>query len=179
MQEGAELFLSKVILPDGVSDYEVHQHLYCQFDRTERGFLYKRNGRSVVLLSVERPKRPSLELSVDCFMSGIPMPFSSDLIITKTRSAGKGNRGTRYDVRDHYDRREWIRKKLKGIADIPFVRFRDRVITIKGGTKRIVAGCTGTIVIVDRGAFVRVLQEGIGRGRAFGCGLIWIPEVMS
>lgn len=172
------MFLSEVLLPPGVTDYEVHQHLYCQFDRDERGYLYRREGDKVRMLSVERPKRNNRELDVMTLPVMVPMPFTADLIITRARFE-RGKTGARYDVRDHEQRREWLRRQLQDVADVPFARFRDRMITIKGGTRRLVASCTGTLVIRDRYAFARILQTGIGRGKAFGCGLIWMPEVME
>lgn len=172
------MFLSEVLLPPGVTDYEVHQHLYCQFDRDDRGFLYRREGDNIKMLSVERPKRHCRKLNVMNIPVMIPTPFTADIIITRCKFI-RGTKGQRYDVRDHHERRQWLRRQLQEAADVPFVRFHDRMITIKGGTRRLVASCTGTLVIRDRYAFARILQSGIGRGKAFGCGLIWIPEVMG
>lgn len=172
------MFLSEILLPEGVSDYEVHQHLYCQFDREDRGYLYRRIGRTVKMLSVERPKRPATKISALDIPVMTPVTFSADLIITRTKFV-RGSKGNRYDVRDHDERRAWLRKQLGDAADVPFARFRDRIITIKGGTRRLAARCTGTLVVRDRSGFARLLQQGVGRGKAFGCGLIWLPEVME
>lgn len=172
------MFLSDVLLPEGISDYEVHQHLHCQFDREERGYLYRRIGRKVKMLSIERPKRPATEVSILDMPVMQPLPFAADLIITRCKAI-RGTRGYRYDVRTHDERMAWLRRQLQEVADVPFARFRDRMITIKGGTRRLVASCTGTLVVRDRGGFARLLQQGVGRGKAFGCGLIWIPEVME
>lgn len=168
------MFLSTLAMPWQVDDYEVHQHLHLQFEREGRGFLYRREGESVKVLSIERPKCPSRELPLPALRLGHPVTFTADLIITRTTSQGK-----RYDVRDHDQRREWLRKQLSGCADVPFARFRDRVITIKGGVKRIVASTTGTLIVTDASNFAAKLQAGVGRGRAFGCGLLWLPELMS
>lgn len=172
------MFLSEVLLPSGVDDYEVHQHLHCQFDRDTRGYLYRRVGSRIRVLSIERPKRPSLELDILSIPVMQPLPFTADLIITRCKAI-RGTRGYRYDVRTHDERIAWLRRQLQEVADVPFTRFRDRMITIKGGTRRLVASCTGTLVVRDRGGFARLLQQGVGRGKAFGCGLIWIPEVME
>lgn len=172
------MFLSEVLLPDGVSDYEVHQHLYCQFERDDRGYLYRRDGNRVRMLSFERPNRPSRELDIMSIPVMQPVPFAADLIITRCKFI-RGEKGKRYDVREHGERRAWLRRQLQEVADVPFVRFHDRMITIKGGTRRLVASCTGTLVVRDRGGFARLLQQGVGRGKAFGCGLIWIPELMN
>lgn len=172
------MFLSEILLPNGVTDYEVHQHLYCQFDRDERCYLYRRTGRKIQMLSVEKPKRKSKLITLESIPVMTALPFSADLIITRCKFI-RGTKGQRYDVRDHEERRQWLRRQLQDVADVPFARFRDRVITIKGGTKRLVASCTGTLIIRDRSAFARKLQEGVGRGKAFGCGLIWIPEVLE
>jgi len=172
------MFLSKVILPPGVSDYEVHQHLHLQFEREGRGFLFRRVGDAVDMLSIERPKRPSTELPSAKLRPRFPMPFCADLVITRAKFE-RGKAGVRCDVRDHEERRAWLRQQLVGCADVPFARFRDRWITLQNGTRRLVAQCTGTLVITDATSFAEKLQTGIGRNKAFGCGLIWIPEVME
>lgn len=172
------MFLSKLKLPAGISDYEAHQHLHLQFDREGRGFLFRRVGDDVHMLSIERPKCPSKELPLGGFRPSYPLPFSADLVITATRFQ-RGKAGQRYDVRDNDQRRAWLRKQLAECADVPFARFHERWIVMQNGTRRLVASCTGTLVIKDASQFAQVLQTGIGRNRAFGCGLIWIPEVME
>ncbi len=172
------MFLSTLKMPPGVDDYEIHQHLHLQFEREGRGFLFRMNGNQVHMLSIERPKCPSHELPLDHLRPYCPLPFAADLIITRTKFT-PGEPGRRHDVRDHDKRREWLRRQLYGCADVPFARFRDRMITIGNGTKRLVAHTTGTLLVTDAAQFALKLQSGIGRGRAFGCGLIWIPEVMD
>lgn len=172
------MFLSSLKLPPGVSDYEVHQHLHLQFDQTGRTFLFRREGDAVRMLSIVRPKCPSTELPLEHLRPSHPLPFAADLIITKSHAA-PGKRGDRRDVRDQVERRDWLRRQLQDCAEVPFARFRDGWITLGNGTRRIVARTTGTLVVTDATRFAARLQEGIGRGRAFGCGLIWIPEIMD
>lgn len=172
------MFLSKLTLPSGVTDYEVHQHLHLQFDRAGRGFLFRIEKGAALMLSIDRPKCRHKELPLSAFRAGYPLPFCADLVITKTRAVS-GKPGQRYDIRDHDERRAWLRKQLQECADVPFVRFRDKWMTLGNGTRRIVASCTGTLSVTAPADFARLVQAGVGRSRAFGCGLIWIPEVMQ
>ena len=175
------MFLAALKMPHGVSDYEVHQHLHLQFNRPDRPFLFRRDNHCTSLihmLSIERPMCPSVELSLDRLRPQYPMPFAADLIITRSTSI-PGQRGQRRDVRDHDDRRKWLREKLNECADVPFARMNERWLQLPNGTRRLVVSTTGTLVITDAARFAARLQAGIGRGRAFGCGLIWIPEVMD
>lgn len=172
------MFISELIFPAEVSDYELHQHLHLQFDRDGRGFIFRRRADVVLMLSIEQPKCPSFELHVEKFLIRHPLPFSADLIITKTKF-NRGKAGARYDVRNNDERREWLSEQLKECAKIDFARFNEKTIRIKGNVKRLVATVTGTLTITDTSYFARKLQNGIGRGRAFGCGLIWIPSIMK
>lgn len=172
------MFLSTLTMPPGVDDYEIHQHLHLQFEREGRGFLFRRDGEQVRMLSIERPKCPSRELPLAHLRPHCPLPFAADLIITRTKFE-RGKAGKRYDVRDHDERRDWLRRQLADCAEVPFARFRDRMITLGNGARRLVAQTTGTLLVTDAARFAAKLQGGVGRGRAFGCGLLWMPEVMG
>lgn len=173
------MYISELTMPPGVDDYEIHQHLHLQFARPDRAFLYRRDDDTVRMLSIERPKCPSRELPPAHLRPHCPLPFAADLIITRAKfERGRSKPGRRYDVRDHDERRDWLRKQLADCAEVPFARFRDRMIALGNGTRRLVASTTGTLLVTDTARFAAKLQAGIGRGRAFGCGLIWIPEVM-
>lgn len=173
------MFLSAPVLPPQVLDHEVHQHLHFQFDRKDRCFLYRRDGAHTIMLSVERPKLQHVHLPVERLHISHPVSFAADLVITRAEHIGPTSRGRRVDIRDHDHRRAWLRRALDGAALVPFARFEDRSFTLANGVRRIIAQTTGCIQITDPGAFAAVLQTGIGRGRAFGCGLLWIPEAMQ
>lgn len=172
------MFLSTLTMPPGMDDYEIHQHLHLQFEREGRGFLFRRDGDRVKMLSIERPKCPARELPLDHLRPHFPLPFAADLIITRTKFA-QGESGKRYDIRNHDERRDWLRRQLTGCANVPFARFREKMITLGNGTRRLVAQTTGTLLVTDAARFAWKLQTGVGRGRSFGCGMIWIPEVME
>jgi CRISPR-associated protein Cas6/Cse3/CasE subtype I-E len=167
------MFLSDVRIPKEVSTYEVHQHLHILFENGQRPFLFRREGESVQMVSIQPPKHPHKAIPLERFLAHHPYAFVSDLIITKAHQS------RRYDVRDPDERRAWMRAKLAGMADVPFCRFQDKVITIKGGVKRIVAQATGTLIVKDTTAFAGLVQSGLGRGRAFGCGLVWMPALFG
>jgi len=172
------MFITRLTLPSSIEDYEVHQHLHAYFDDGSRAFIYHKRQNRVVMLSIVRPSIPCDTVEPSQYRASRPFSFESDLMITKTKFI-RGQAGTRYDIKDPSERREWLKKQLQGVAEIKFARFRHGERTIKGGLKRHYANCTGVLEIKEPMDFLKKIQEGIGRGKAFGCGMIYIPDLMG
>lgn len=168
------MFISKLKMPTGVSDYEYHQHLHHQFEGEERQFLYRVQGDTVKMLSIVPPKCPSTELKLGSLRPNYPLPFQARLVITRQPMKGK-----REDVRCPHKRMDWLKRQLDDRADVLFARFNDNWITLGNGTRRLVADVTGTLNVTNTARFAALLQAGMGRSKAFGCGLLWMPEVME
>lgn len=169
------MFLSHVRLP-AVSDYEVHQHLHKLFDAEKRCFIFRRQTpEDVLMLSIIRPRHPHRTIELKRIHTGRPLSFAADLRPVKASSRFKGGKE---DIVGHFQRRDWLKRKLNGAAKLHFIRFEDGWITTKNGVHLLVAQATGVLEIQDRTTFATLLQSGIGRGRAFGCGMIYLPEIM-
>jgi len=168
------VFLSQVKLPN-IPTYEVHQHLHTLFDDGPRKFLYRRMDDGYLMLSITRPHHPCTELPLSSIPTGRPVSFAADLVITKRE---KAHGYKRREIHDRFRRRDWLKRQLGDAATLRFVRFEDEIIRIKNGVTARVAQTTGVIEVHDRGRFASLLQFGIGKNRAFGCGLIYLPEIM-
>jgi CRISPR-associated protein Cas6/Cse3/CasE subtype I-E len=163
------------------SDYEVHQHLHHIFGEHDRCFLWRWDGHgSVVVLSTVRPLPtvPWRAVALDDLPSGKPLAFALRFVAARCKPR-PGRVGAKVPIRAMSERRVWLADHLaRAGATLRFVEMKDCMIDIK--TARVVgADATGVLVIEDRARFAAHLQSGIGRNRAFGCGLIWLPEVMS
>jgi len=174
------MFLSRVATTAG-SDYEVHQHLHHIFSEQERCFLWRwGSDDTVVVLSTVRPLPtvPCRVVALDDLPSGKPLGFALRFVAARCKSR-PGRIGTKVPIRSMSERRAWLADHLaRAGATLRFVEMRDCEVDIK--TARVVgADATGVLVIDDRARFAAHLQAGIGRNRAFGCGLIWMPEVMA
>lgn len=168
------MFLSRIQIPEGIADYEVHQHLHHQFTTAERVFLFRRvaPGR-VVMLSIVAPRCPHVELPRDALRVGHPISFELDAIATVTQA------GKRMDLTQPQTLRQWLSRQLDGAAVVRFARFDFRWMCLGNGVKRRVATCSGVLEITDVAEFSLSLQAGIGRTKHMGCGLIHLPELMG
>ncbi len=168
------MFLSRVTIPP-VSAYEVHQHLHPYFDAPTRRFIYRRmSDTDVLMLSVVRPRTRHAMLDIATIPCGRPLSFAADLVIQK--HVARVDR--RVDLRGRFERRAWLKRKLEGAATLRFVRFEDAWLQVKPRTRVVLVQATGVLEITDRAKFVQLLQQGIGRNKFCGCGLIWLPEIM-
>ncbi len=169
------MFMSHVKLPR-VSDYEVHQHLHKLFDSEQRRFLFRRMGeQDYLMLSITKPRHPAKPLTLDGIETGRPLSFAADLVIQKSSRRYKSGKE---DIKDRFGRRDWLKRQLGDAASLRFVRFEDDWIRLKSGMRRLLVQTTGVIEIHDRARFATLLQFGIGRNKAFGAGLIYLPEIM-
>jgi CRISPR-associated protein Cas6/Cse3/CasE subtype I-E len=174
------VFLSRLVTT-ARSDYEVHQHLHHLFGERDRCFLWRWDSPgTVVVLSAVRPVPtvPCRAVVLDDLPSAKPLAFALRFVAVRCKPR-PGRVGAKVPIRAMSERRAWLADHLaRAGASLRFVAMRDCEIDIK--TARVVgADATGVLVIEDRARFAAHLQAGIGRNRAFGCGLIWLPEVMA
>lgn len=163
------------------TDYEVHQHLHHLFDAKERVFLWRREGHDVRILSTIRPVQtvPCRSIGTEDVPAGKPMSF--ELRFVAARCVRRDGRlGAKVPLRGMRERRLWLADKLRDSgAELRFAEITDDAVTAKDGLIIKAAKATGVIVIVDRARFAARWQAGFGRNRAFGCGLLWMPEVCA
>lgn len=165
------------------TDYEVHQHLYHLFDDGARMFLWRWAGvGSVHVLSIVPPVQTikARRIDVDAFPSGTPLSFETRIVAARCKQHAGRRHGAKVPLLRHEERRQWLAGKLQAAgAELCFARCEDARIVAGDGLVIIGADITGMLVIHDRARFAAHLQAGFGRNRAFGAGLIWIPEVMT
>ncbi len=184
-------------------DYSLHRVVYSLFEdrRSEAeknasvpsGFLYAdkggdSNGRLILLLSDREPLKPAhgtLESKpvVEKFLAFDSYRF--EVLINPTRRDSKSRKIIA--LRDREEIARWFIDKapaswgftvqpatlqLKTLQVKQFVKQAHSVT--HGG-----AELTGDLEVVDRALFIKSFQQGIGRGRAFGFGLLQIAPITS
>lgn len=169
------MFLTEVMLPRNIKDYEVHQYLHCFFDDGNRNFLFRRECDNILMTSRCRPKNDiTKNLRRELFKAGNSYVFIGRFDITKKNIQS----GRRIDIVEFQERRDWLVRKLTGIAEVKYCRVNHGNFISKGELKRYCADMSGVINIKDSLRFIEVLTTGLGRSKAFGCGLIYLPEIM-
>lgn len=134
-----------------------------------------------------KPFTPALE-------PGTPLDFEIRLNATRVVTSPDG-RKDRTDVWDavfgvdRHDPRsphvvygEYLRRKLDGVAEICEARVveRGQVRPRRGDRSRpiafVAANLVGTLRVIDPAAFRETVMAGIGRSKAFGCGLLCLSR---
>jgi len=176
--------VAQVEIPDHIPPYTVHQYLYGYFPQHPRDgmrpFLFRRAERRCLLVSRIRPACPHIEIVLD---AGRTYPFEALLVPTrKTRDAG--GKLMEIPIAANADRRAWLTAVCARFGgSVGFCQWfnRDRVQFHHGDGHKITlqpAQVKGMIVLTDPPAFTEMLLRGLGRGKAFGYGLLVLPEIM-
>jgi CRISPR system Cascade subunit CasE len=182
-------------------DYSLHRVVYSLFEdrRTEAeknasvpsGFLYAdkggdSKGRLILLLSDREPRKPEhgvLESKVidDKFLNFDHYRF--EVVINPTKRDSKSRK--LIALRDCDEIADWFIEKAP--ATWGFTVHSDtlqvQTLQVKQFVKQnqsVTHGCaelTGELEVVDRALFLKSFQQGIGRGRAFGFGLLQIAPL--
>lgn len=164
------------------TDYEVHQHLHHLFDVEKRCFLWRWAGPSEVnVLSSQRPIQtvPHAALPLDRLVVGRPLAFAMRFVAARCKPR-EGRHGAKVPLRGMAERRDWLKDKLAAAgAELLFAELSDVTIDAGDGLRIVGAEATGMLRIDDRARFAAHMQAGFGRNRAFGCGLLWLPEIMA
>lgn len=174
--------------------YSVHRVVYDLFDpvRAEgdqghSGILYvdrgeRRQERLVLVLSNRQPRVPAcgtLETRVlqDAYLDFPAYRF--EIVVNPVR---RDNRTRKImPVRGRASVARWFVDKAPAwgfsVQEESLQVIEITVDTFSKGTERVTLGkarLTGTLHVTDRQRFGQSLRQGIGRGRAFGCGLLQI-----
>ncbi|NEX11770.1 MAG: type I-E CRISPR-associated protein Cas6/Cse3/CasE [Prosthecochloris sp.] len=182
-------------------DYSLHRVVYSLFEdrRSEAeknasipsGFLYAdkggdSNGRLILMLSDREPRKPehgTLESKQvdDTFLMFDRYRF--DVVINPSKRESKSRKIVA--IRERNEIAQWFSEKapaswgfkvnsatleVKTLPVKQFVKKEHRVT--QGG-----AELTGELDVVDRTLFIKSFKQGIGRGRAFGFGLLQIAPL--
>jgi CRISPR-associated protein Cas6/Cse3/CasE subtype I-E len=157
-------------MPSSLANYEIHRHLHVLFNNDGRDFLYHRDGDLVHVISKTQPRMKSKTISV----SNSLYSFILRAAVTK-KPMGKKNR---IDLLEKSERLKWIKRKIYTFAEVEFVDVIDAIDTSKNDLKRIYASFSGIIRVIDSDGFNELILNGVGKERAFGCGMFYFPEVM-
>jgi CRISPR system Cascade subunit CasE len=167
------------------------------------GFLYidkgwDKDSHKILMLSNRKPNEPKQgELSkfieiTDSFLSHLHYRF--EVVVNPTKCDGKLRNHpskesktikgktiplkTREEIASWFDSKapQWgfsVKPEYLEVRDIEVKRFKKGENEITLAQAKIVGGLT----VTDKEKFVQSFQNGIGRGRAFGCGLLQIVPI--
>ncbi|NHQ60666.1 type I-E CRISPR-associated protein Cas6/Cse3/CasE [Chlorobium sp. BLA1] len=184
-------------------DYSMHRVVYSLFEdrRSEveknasvpSGFLYAdkggdSNGRLILLLSDREPRQPEhgvLESKVidDKFMAFDRYRF--EVVINPTKRDSKSRK--LIALRDRDEIAQWFIEKAPAswgftvhsaslqVQTLHVKQFVKQTHSVTHGGAELI----GELEVVDRSLFIKSFQQGIGRGRAFGFGLLQIAPLKA
>lgn len=168
--------------------YAVHKIVYDLFPGNRRNFLYLDKGmkgqtRQILILSEQRPERPSIGT---LHTKEIPSYFLSKEVYAfeiKLNPVVRHGLEER-PIKNKNEIMEWFFKRQSSwgfVADSEKLEIVDQGLqTFERKGMRIShnqATCRGVLRVVDREKFIHSFQHGIGRGKAFGFGLLQIVPI--
>lgn len=173
------MWLTRLNKMDGVPDAKQHQLLYGFFKGVEeRPFCYKDTGSEIIMLS-------SIEPNTEC--KEIQLREGQTLMFECTASLN-GRKHKDITIRpqdftpDHI--KEWFRRRLDGGAYVNYVSFQKLAPhkIRRDNSEIIILNRThfyGTLTVMNAPRMQEIMAKGVGRGGAFGFGLIYLPQVME
>lgn len=178
------MYAATVEIPPSIPPYTVHQYLYGYFPQYPRDghrpFLFRQAQQKCLLVSRVRPACPHAEITLE---TGRTYPMEGLLVPTrKTRDAG--GKMLEIPLASNRERREWLVNVCARFGgQMGFCQWfnRERVQFRHGNGHLITLQPTqvkAMLMITDVAAFSEMLLRGLGRGKAFGYGLLVFPELM-
>jgi CRISPR-associated protein Cas6/Cse3/CasE subtype I-E len=183
------MFFSTVPRPS-VPAYALHQILWTYYPEDhrrpgdDRPFVYRVADRHLLMLSKIPPNCAHQRIDVT---TGHTYQF--DLICspvrgTVTTNGHRHRRVRREPYRSNDERREWLKRRLDGAAEMMFCTVTDRPdLSIRASDGRRIhwpeCRMQGTLRVTDRTTFLLRLADGVGGRGAWGHGLMYLPEVMK
>lgn len=154
--------------PPHLNENTIHKHV-CSVCRGkgERNYLYMR-GRRITLVRTPKPLTDAME----SYPSLRPEAGASYTFSVLVHAVVRGNSGEHQIPEDHLP--SWITARLNGFYLIS-LNYERLALTRIGKHE---TGCarpilfTGTVAVTDANAAVRTWQQGIGRLKAFGYGML-------
>lgn len=177
------MFIARVPKP-AVPLGTLHQYLFSYFDvpnGDKRPFIFREEGRGKTLCLLSRlpPATPHRGINGE-LTAGRAYQFDALVSPVNTRNID-GKPHTRV-IRDNDERREWLARAVQG-AQVRFVQFFDRepLQLRHRGNLVVVHSCVarGVLYVDDLSRFRDFLLIGPGKGKCWGYGLMYLPEVMD
>lgn len=178
------IYSATVALPDDIPQYSIHQYLYGYFPQHPRDglrpFLFRIAGNRCLLVSRIRPACPHTEITLE---AGRAYPVEA-LLVPVRKPRDENGKTREVPMLSNAERRTWftaVCARFGGQVGFcqwfnrPRVQFQHdagHLITLQP------AQVKAMIFLTDPVAFTEMLLLGLGRGKAFGYGLLTIAEVM-
>ena len=182
------IHVATVDLPGGLPPYTVHQYLYGYFPQHPRDgarpFLFRQLGSRVLLVSRIPPACPHSVVSLD---AGRSYPVEGLLVpIHRRRLPDHPERVIEVPMTTNSERREWFVSVCGRFgAHVGFCQWynRDRTQIHHGSNGCLItyqpAQVKAMLLVTEPERFTEMLLRGLGRGKAFGYGLLYISGVMD
>lgn len=186
------LCVANVRIPDAIPRYTVHQYLWGFYPQlppdAPRPFLFKMvEGGRCLLLSRIQPRTAYTTIILEAGRS-----YAVDALIAPYRSrsqgfryGGQGPKSKKVAIIGNQERTDWLRDGLErnGMALGHCLWFDRHPECFRHGNGHAIrvfpARLTAMVTVTDSAKATHLLETGIGRSRAFGCGLLYIPELME
>jgi CRISPR system Cascade subunit CasE len=172
--------------------YSIHRVVYSLFQDKEDRILYcdlggGPQGRQLLILSGAHPEDPDGKLQV--LSRAVPDNFTSKdnygfkIVINPVRCDSKT--GKRVPIKDPEEIKQWFLNKAPSwgfsVSEDAIEILRTDVLQFDGkGKNRITAAqahVRGLLSVLDRDLFRNSFEFGIGRSKAFGCGLLQLQAL--
>lgn len=185
------MWVTAIEKPAG-SEYKYHQKIWSLFPdkrkiaNAPRPFVFRDIGRLLFILSGPRPN-VSTAFNIESRIFEKESYAFSALCCAYRDGRGKnnprGHRPRRPYLTDE-DRINWFKRRLNesaAVRKIDIIPLPKRSIKKPGGReiKFIEFELSGVLHVLSRPLFLNVMLDGIGRSKAWGCGMIVLPEVMK
>ena len=181
------------IMTNKIKDsYGLHKFIYSLFPGDNRDFLYYDKGgdirgRKILIISRALPEIPE---NVFVEIKRIPTDFfnySTYSFQTKLNPISKESKSNQYKpIKGHGNLSRWFidHQEIWGFEvdeeSLEIVDWGvDYVITKQGEIPFNTATFRGVLRVRDKGLFQKTFEQGIGRGKAFGFGLLQITSIRN
>lgn len=160
---------------------QVHVAAYGYFPQVARGdarpYVWRLLSQDRLLLASHL--RPSANSAREAFVRN---GLTYDFRLTMTRISRRSKTGKQFSVDDHGVLKQRVIDYAAAYGgDVRFVRIEGMQMYAASakGVRLPICAAVGKVYIRDAVAFDRLLCQGSGRGRAYGLGLWYLPEIME
>ena len=180
------IYVASVTIPDKVPLYTIHQYLYSYFPRHPRDqprpFVFRHQHGTCTLISRMPPQAPHRIVDIEWGRT-----YAMEAVVSpeQKKCQGFGKHSKYIPIAGNKARREWFIERCanEGIA-IGFCHVfnRERIIFKHGDGNEIriyPAKINAIGMITDQEKAREFILRGLGHGKSFGMGMLWLPEIMN
>jgi CRISPR-associated protein Cas6/Cse3/CasE subtype I-E len=183
---GPELFVSVVTLPQGLPPYTIHQYLYGYFPQcpldARRPFLFQSRGDRAFMVSRIPPACPHRVVTIE---AGRSYAVEGELVPVLKKARGYDVRSKVIPLTGNLERRDWFTAVCgrHGASVGTCLWFNRNKRQFRHSNGHLITLCPGQVkamvYVTDADGFSEMILRGLGQGKAFGYGLLVLPEIMS